>query len=73
MDAGPNPCWPNDHHVVAARLLLVAREPAAVERLDAEDTVEEATRLGTATTNLFAEIYRELAEDGPPVALAGGG
>ncbi|MBV9328713.1 MAG: hypothetical protein JO352_33805 [Chloroflexi bacterium] len=34
-----------------------------LQRLDAEDMTEEATRLGTATTSLFGEIYRELAED----------
>jgi hypothetical protein len=44
---------------------------AILERLDAEDTVEEATRLGTVTTNLFAGIYRELAEAEPPAAAGG--
>jgi hypothetical protein len=42
-----------------------------LERLDAEDMTEEATRLGTATTSLFGEIYRELAEDNPPAAAGG--
>ncbi|MBV9599840.1 MAG: hypothetical protein JOZ87_23690 [Chloroflexi bacterium] len=42
-----------------------------LQRLDAEDMTEEATRLGTATTSLFGEIYRELAEDNPPAAAAG--
>jgi hypothetical protein len=42
-----------------------------LERLDTEDMTEEATRLSTATTNLFAEIYRELVED-EPAAAAGG-
>jgi hypothetical protein len=39
-----------------------------LERLEAEDMIEEATRLGAATTSLFGEIYRELAEDDPPAA-----
>jgi hypothetical protein len=42
-----------------------------LERLDAEDMTEEATRLSTATTNLFAEIYRELVEDEPSAAAGG--
>jgi DNA-binding SARP family transcriptional activator len=44
-----------------------------LERLDAEDMTEEATRLGTATTSLFAAIYRDLATDEPPAAAARGG
>jgi hypothetical protein len=42
-----------------------------LERLDTEDMTEEATRLSTATTNLFAEIYRELVEDEPSAAAGG--
>jgi hypothetical protein len=40
--------------------------------LDAKGTVEEATRLETATTSLFGKIYRELVEDEPPAAAAAG-
>jgi len=39
-----------------------------LERLNTEDTTEEAARLGASTTNLFGEIYRELADDEPPAA-----
>jgi hypothetical protein len=42
-----------------------------LERLDAEDMAEEATRLGAATTSLFAEAYRELAADAAPAAAVG--
>jgi hypothetical protein len=46
---------------------------AILEQLDAEDTVEEATRLGTATTSLLAAIYRELAQNVPAAEAAGNG
>jgi hypothetical protein len=44
-----------------------------LERLDAEDAEEEATRLGMARSARFGEIYRELAQHEPPAEAAGGG
>ncbi|MBV9173144.1 MAG: hypothetical protein JOZ81_24020 [Chloroflexi bacterium] len=50
--------------------LVRARDELLIilQRLDAEDMTEEATRLGTPTASLFGEIYRELAEDEPRTA-----
>jgi hypothetical protein len=69
--------WPASSSSVASDVtwvgLVRARDEllGILERLDTEDMTEEATRLSTATTNLFAEIYRELVEDEPSAAAGG--